>query len=293
MCVSRPSSSDEPRGHVHVEAAGADGARGAHQPPHGRDEAAREEQRGDDGEHDQHAHDADRADAPARGTAGAARRATCPAARSRSASQAARAATAIAAPTSRGSGLAIGAIELVSLTGATLRAASVGSSRRAVRDAGAARCARGSARGERSRRAASLTSPCVEDRDVRDVGVGAHAVEHRARGRALSERHEPYSASSVMTASSARARVAELAGRRRAIAAFEVEDRDRDRGKEDEADREQVELGEQSHAHRRQVEHRRRVRGERRHVPAHQEAEPFHASRTGLSRRFGRGARLR
>ena len=45
--------------HVDVEASGADGARRAHQPPHGRHELAREDQRGDHRDHDQQAHDAD------------------------------------------------------------------------------------------------------------------------------------------------------------------------------------------------------------------------------------------
>ena len=79
--------------------------------------------------------------------------------------------------------------------------------------------------------------------------------------------HSAYSASSVVTAARARPACAQLL----VVVApplVPVEDGDRDRGEEDEADGEEVELGQQPHAHRRQVEHRRRVGGQRRHVPA-------------------------
>ena len=62
VCVSRPELVGRARGHVDVEPARADRARRAHQPAHRRDEPAREQQRGDDREHDEQADDADRAD---------------------------------------------------------------------------------------------------------------------------------------------------------------------------------------------------------------------------------------
>ncbi len=244
------------RRHIHVEASGADRARRAHQPVHRRHEPPREQQRGDDREHQQREHDGDRADHLLAEEAAlhflrhaeaqiAQRRILGLRRRSRHLGRLAR---------ERGGRPARSAHD-----GDELDVALAAERDLVIGDAaGQARRLRKLER--RQLRVAKSGAEAafdeqltlgVENAGVRDVRIVADAIQHLLEIR-LVRREEAVFRELRHDAEHRGALVPQLL---LVVAPLlrEVEHRQRNRREEDQADRQQVELGEQAHPHRRQI----------------------------------------
>ena len=256
------------RGHIDVELAGADGTGRAHQASHRRDEATGEEERRSDRDHDEERDDRQRTHDRAlelgelalerhaelqvadgairrwhriRGRSAAGRRRRCrPGANGRDQLEVAT-----------GSDLELGNRNPVP--------GGCGNSARKLGHVGV--------------REGFRECPCddgvaigIEDARVGDVAFNREAVENGGQIRTVTG-HEAVLGGLGEHRHQRRALCLQL-GFDDAPFLPDVETGRGEGGHEDQADRQQVELGQQAHPHRRQIERRDRVRGERREMPA-------------------------